>query len=174
VTAAPSREATPARRPRWLPFGLIVAVVVGLDQLTKAWLTASLAPFESMAVAGDWIRLVHGQNTGGLFGLLHDSAAALAGLSVAVAVGIVWYQSRAGASWYVTLALGLLLGGAIGNLVDRLRFGYVIDFVDVGIGDIRFWTFNVADASISGSILLLILAGIWPALASTGHAASDA
>jgi signal peptidase II len=170
----PSREAPSVERPRWLPFVLIVAVVVTLDQVAKAWITSNLAPGASMAFAGDWIRLVHGQNTGGLFGILRDSAAGLAGVSVAVAVGIVWYQSRAGASWYVTLALGLLLGGAIGNFVDRLRLGYVVDFVDAGLGNVRWWTFNVADASISASLVLLLLAGLWPALASPGGAASDA
>ena len=63
---------------------------------------------------------------------------------------IVVYEWREGTrSWLLTLALGLLLGGAIGNFIDRLRFGYVIDFVDMGIGDSRFYTFNVADAAIS-------------------------
>ena len=63
---------------------------------------------------------------------------------------------------YLSVALGLLLGGAIGNLIDRLRYGYVVDFVDIGIGDLRFYTFNVADAAISVAILLLIAAGAVP------------
>jgi signal peptidase II len=161
-------------RPRWAAFGLIVAVVVGLDQLTKSWIAATLAPGESMAVIGDIVRLVHSQNSGALFGLLPDSAPAFAAISIAVVGAIVWYQSRAGVSRYITVTLGLLLGGALGNLADRIRLGYVIDFVDAGLGSLRWWTFNVADASISLAIVLLFLASVRPSLAATGPAASDA
>jgi signal peptidase II len=57
----------------------------------------------------------------------------------------------------LSVALGLLLGGALGNMADRFRIGYVVDFVDVGIGGLRFYTFNVADSAISLSILLLLV-----------------
>ena len=77
---------------------------------------------------------------------------------------IVAYHARSGRSPYMSVALGLLLGGAIGNLIDRLRLGHVVDFVDTGIGDLRWYTFNVADAAISIAILLLILAAIRPSL----------
>jgi len=60
----------------------------------------------------------------------------------------------------MSVALGLLLGGAVGNLIDRFRFGYVLDFVDLGIGALRWYTFNVADAAISASILLLLLTAV--------------
>ena len=62
-------------------------------------------------------------------------------------------------SWLTTLALGLLLGGAIGNLIDRIRFGYVVDFVDIGAGTWRWYIFNVADMAVSCFFLLLI--AIW-------------
>ena len=149
-------------------------MVVVLDQLTKARIAATLAPGESMSVVGDVVRLVHYQNSGALFGLLPHSATAFGAISIAVVAAIVWYESRAGASRYVTVTLGLLLGGALGNLADRLRLGYVIDFVDAGLGSLRFWTFNVADASISLAIVLLFLASVRPALPATGPAASDA
>lgn len=163
-----------AGRPHWLPFLGIAAAVVVVDQATKAWIVANLAPGHSTAVIGDWLRLVHGQNTGALFGFFRDSAVGFAFLSIAVAVAIVWYQARAGGSGYLTLTLALLLGGALGNLIDRLHLGYVVDFVDAGIGSIRFWTFNVADACISASIVLLLAAGLWPSLTTLGQARSDA
>jgi signal peptidase II len=78
---------------------------------------------------------------------------------------IVAYHARSGRSPYMTLTLGLLLGGAIGNAIDRVRLGHVVDFVDGGIGTLRFYTFNVADACISLAILLLILVALRPSVA---------
>jgi len=80
---------------------------------------------------------------------------------------IIGYEARAGRSRYLTVTLGLLLGGALGNLADRVRLGHVVDFVDAGIGDLRFYTFNVADAAISAAILLLLILAIRPSLADT-------
>ena len=151
--------------PHWRVFASISVVVVVLDQLTKAWLVSRLDPGQSLALVGDWLRLVHGQNTGALFGLFRDSAAGFAVVSIAVIGAILWYESRAGATVYVSLTLGLLFGGALGNLADRIRLGYVVDFVDAGVGTLRFWTFNVADASISLAIVLLLAASVWPSLA---------
>ena len=78
---------------------------------------------------------------------------------------------RPASSWLTTVALGLLLGGAIGNLIDRIRFGYVIDWVDMGIGSWRFYTFNVADSAISIAIVLLLAAAIFgrPPAAEAGR-----
>jgi len=134
------------------------------DQLAKAWLVSFLAPGQSTQVLGDLVRLVHSQNSGGLFGLLSGQALPFAALSVVVMALIVAYHGRSGRSAYLTITLGLLLGGAIGNLIDRVRLGYVVDFVDAGVGTLRWYTFNVADASISCAILLLLLASIRPSL----------
>jgi signal peptidase II len=154
-----------ARRPRWAAFaGLVIAVVVA-DQLTKAWLVSFLAPGEATSVVGNAIRLVNSHNAGGLFGILQGQAAPFAILSLAVMGLIVWYHARSGRNTYLTVTLGLLLGGAIGNAVDRVRLGYVVDFVDAGIGTVRWYTFNVADASISLAILLLLVAAVRPSLA---------
>ena len=152
-------------RPIWPLFLGLAAAVVVVDQLTKAWLTSTLAPGELVEVVGDFIRLVHGQNNGALFGLFKDSALLFGIVSVGVIALIVGYHARSGRSVYLSVTLGLLLGGAIGNLIDRFRLGYVVDFVDVGIGNLRFYTFNVADSAISLSLLLLILLAIRPSLA---------
>ena len=61
----------------------------------------------------------------------------------------------------MTVGVGLLIGGAIGNLIDRLAFGYVLDFIDVGVGSLRFWTFNIADAGISFGIVILLVDTLW-------------
>jgi signal peptidase II len=151
-------------RPVWpLFFGLALLIVIA-DQLTKAWISSILAPGASMSVVGDYLRLVHGQNNGALFGLFRESAL-LFGLASLVVIGlIVVYHGRSGRSRYLSVALGLLLGGAIGNVIDRLRLGYVVDFVDTGIGSFRWYTFNVADAAISFAILFLLIAALRPSL----------
>ena len=155
----------PAGRPVWAAFLGLAASIVLVDQLTKAWLTSFLAPGESVDVIGDLVRLVHGQNNGGLFGLFSGQALPFAIVSLVVVALIVAYHARSGRNPYLSVTLGLLLGGALGNLVDRVRLGYVVDFVDAGLGDLRWYTFNIADAAISVAILLLLAASLWPSVA---------
>ncbi|MEO8469032.1 MAG: signal peptidase II [Chloroflexota bacterium] len=152
-------------RPLWAPFLGLVAVVVTLDQLTKSWIESELSGGRVIEYLDGALRLVYSQNNGALFGLFRGQVLIFALLSLAVIVMIVSFHARAGRSPYMTLTLGLLLGGAIGNAVDRFRLGYVIDFVDGGLGTTRFFTFNLADASISAAILLLFAMAIWPTLA---------
>ena len=163
-SAAPAAAVSPGR-PHWSVFLGIAAAIAALDQLTKAWLTSFLAPGQSVDVIGDWVRLVHAQNNGGLFGLLRGQALAFGVVSIVVVALIVAYHGRAGANRYLSITLGLLLGGAVGNLIDRLRLNHVVDFVDAGIGDLRWYTFNVADTGISFAILLLLAASVWPVVA---------
>jgi signal peptidase II len=88
--------------------------------------------------------------------------------SIGVMGLIVVFHGRSPASRYLSVALGLLLGGAIGNFIDRVRHGHVIDFVDAGIGSLRFYTFNVADVAVSASVLLLIALSLRSSLAADG------
>jgi signal peptidase II len=161
------------RRANWTVFGGLALAIVILDQLAKAWLQANFAPGQMVEVVGNTIRLVFGQNSGALFGLFRDQALLFALASLGVVGLIVAYHGRAERSLYLSIALGLLLGGAIGNLIDRLRLGYVIDFVDVGIGTLRFYTFNVADAAISTAIVLLLAVAVVPSLARIVDARFD-
>jgi signal peptidase II len=149
----------------WAVFATVAALILVSDQLTKAWLAARLSPGEMLNVAGDLIRLVFSQNSGALFGLFRDNAVLFGIVSIGVVGLIVLYHARAGRSLYLSIALGLLLGGALGNMTDRLRLGYVIDFVDLGIGGFRWYTFNVADAAISTAIVMLVAAAVFPSLA---------
>ena len=144
-TTAPSRE-----RARWPLFLGVAAIVVVLDQLTKAWLVSILpAEGQQLSVIGDLVRLVHSRNSGALFGLFKDQALLFGLVSMGVVGLIAWYHGSSGRNTLLSVALGLLLGGALGNMLDRLRLGYVVDFVDAGLGDLRFYTFNVADSAIS-------------------------
>jgi signal peptidase II len=164
----PVVPASESRRPiRWLPFILLVSVIAIADQLVKAWIVANYRSGEAVSIIGDLIRITPSHNSGALFGLFRDQAPIFAVLSLGVIGLIVWYESRAGGSLLVSVALGFLLGGAIGNLGDRLRLGYVVDFVDMGLGTWRWYTFNVADASISTAVLLLIVIALRPGIAGS-------
>jgi signal peptidase II len=172
--AARAGGRTLGRGTRWLIFAGLATGVVFIDQLAKAAVTSALNPGEAIQVIGDYLRIVFGQNTGALFGLFQDNALMFGIVSIVVIGLIVLYEARSGTSLYLTVTLGLLLGGAIGNMVDRLRLGYVVDFVDVGIGSTRFYTFNVADSAISLAILLLLIAALKPSLVDGGDAGAPA
>jgi signal peptidase II len=159
------------RQRHWLLFIVLAIAVVVIDQLSKLWVDtnfelAALHPVPGAAqptpILGDLVRIAKTYNSGGIFGLFGGSALILALSSTAVIVLIVVYQWRDGArSWLLTVALGLLLGGAVGNFIDRVRLGWVVDFVDMGIGDWRFYTFNVADSAISTGLFLLIVLALF-------------
>jgi signal peptidase II len=178
---APDGEADSAETPdtwrgpsigRWIAFAAIALGVLLVDQASKAWVTGTLDIGEGLELVGEWLRVVHWRNSGALFGLLPQSAPIFAVVSLGVVALIVLYHRRAGRGYLTTVALALLLGGAIGNLLDRLRFGSVVDFVDMGIGQWRFYTYNAADAAITTAILLLIAMAIVPRLADWGAGGS--
>lgn len=168
--------ATAAERPawrgptagRWILFATIALGVLVVDQLTKAWVIGTLDVGEGLEILGEWLRIVHWRNSGALFGLLPQSAPIFAVVSLGVVALIVVYHRRAGRGIVTSIALALLLGGAIGNLVDRLRHGAVVDFVDMGIGTWRFYTYNMADAAISTAIVLLLVMAFLPRIAEWG------
>ncbi len=169
----------------WLLFGAIAIIVVIADQASKAWVQSSFAlvsggapagsPGAPTPVIGDLVRIARSENDGGIFGLLGASAPVLGIASLGVIAVILWVQARQGVhSLLLTVALGLLLGGAVGNLLDRLRYGHVVDWVDTGIGNARFYTFNVADSAISIAVLVLLLIGLLgPRLAPIRTAVAD-
>jgi signal peptidase II len=151
-----------------LLFAGLAAVVVVADQASKLWVDSSFEPAwtrrpvagfaDPTPVVGDLVRIAKTYNDGGIFGLFDAAAPVLAMLSIAV-IGFIllyWIRSSSRRPNLMTVALGLLLGGALGNLIDRIRLGRVIDWVDTGIGDLRFYTFNVADSAISIAIVLLL------------------
>ena len=135
----------------------IASVVVILDLVTKAWVLAHLEVGRPMPIIGDLLQLSLSHNTGALFGLFRDSAPLFAVVSLAVIGLIVGYEARAGSNWLASVALGLLFGGAIGNLADRIRLGYVVDFVDFGYHSNWWPVFNVADSAIVVGVALLAL-----------------
>lgn len=132
---------------------LLLAVALGLDQLTKALIIGNLARGESWPDNG-FFRLTHAWNTGTAFSLLQDQSDLLTVVSFGAVIALYFvYRSVESPNIWVRMAFGLLLGGAFGNLIDRLRLGHVTDFVDIGPWPI----FNVADSSILVGIVVLFL-----------------
>jgi signal peptidase II len=136
------------------------AVIVALDQWTKALVRNNL-DFEEMWAPWDWLlpyaRIVHWKNSGAAFGMLPGFSDVFTILAIVVAIAIfIYYPQVPRGDWTLRLAMGMQLGGALGNLVDRLTQGYVTDFISVG----TFPVFNVADSSISVGVAVLIL-GMW-------------
>jgi len=140
-------------------FALIaVGIAVG-DQLLKSWVVDPANHFTANTpspVIGDWLRIDLIHNQGGLFGLFQGSAPIFAVITIGVVAVLLGLEIGSGwRSWLVTLVLGLLLGGAIGNFIDRYRVGYVVDFADIGIGSWRFYIFNLADSAVTIAIILM-------------------
>lgn len=158
--------------PRWRSrlgplFALTVAVVVvvGLDWATKAWAEQTLAPREPVPIVGDFFRLSLGYNSGSAFGLFAQGGVLLLLLTgVIILVLVIWMGRALRSGAYPTSAIwpvGLLLGGALANFVDRLPDSRVTDFLDFGLGSARWPTFNLADTFITlgaaGLLLVIVL-----------------
>ncbi len=147
---------------RRLELGIIAAVAI-LDQVTKLLVVREMELYESIPLIPGLLNLTHIRNTGVAFGLLNSAefaykplVMALVALAALVGVGLYASQLPLQHRW-VRAGLGLILGGAAGNLVDRTRQGYVVDFVDVYWQGWHFWAFNVADAAITVGVGLLII-----------------
>jgi len=147
---------------RRVTLGLIALGVIAVDRGSKMVVDDMdlAAPYQ---LVGSYLQIIRGENRGGLFGILQGSAPLLALLSVGVILALVIYHERERLPRVspLTVGIGLLIGGAIGNLIDRVAFGYVLDFIDVGVGSLRFWTFNIADAGISLGIVILLVDTLW-------------
>jgi signal peptidase II len=142
----------------WVPM-----VVVVLDQLTKAAVRSRLPLYSSVTVIPGLMDFTHVRNTGAAFGILNASTfpfkAALIGvIAVAALVGVGMYAVSLGRHELLArIGLALIIGGATGNLIDRLIVGSVIDFVDVYWRTYHFWAFNIADSAITVGATVMIL-----------------
>lgn len=140
---------------------LVVAFfVAALDQLTKTWITSNLGLYETVPVIPGLFNLTHITNTGAAFGLLAGKDAwrhTFFQIVSVLALGVLIYLYRSSASRTYSLlwGCGLIFGGACGNLIDRLRHRYVIDFLDFYVSTLHWPAFNVADSAITvGGVLL--------------------
>ena len=145
----------------WL---LLAVAIAALDQASKAWAQAALRPYESVELL-PVLSLTLGYNPGAAFSLLGDAGGwqrwLLAGIAAAVGVYLIYWLRRIGASQpWLALGVALILAGALGNLVDRLYLGYVVDFIHLHYAGFHWPIFNVADIAITlgaGLVIALLM-----------------
>ena len=141
----------------WLP-----ALIVVADQATKALVRSKLPLYGSVNVIPGMLDITHATNSGAAFGILSGvefpykaGLMVLIALVALAAVGL-YAISLPAEQWIARLGLALILGGALGNLIDRALTGFVIDFIDVYWRDYHFWAFNVADSAITVGVVLML------------------
>ena len=156
--AAEAPTSPPRRLEIWLPI-----VIVAIDQLTKAIVRAMVPLHESITIVPGLMDFTHVRNTGAAFGILNLAdfpfkTVVIALIASAALIGVGMYAaSLAHHQLVARIGLALIIGGAAGNLIDRIVEGSVVDFVDVYWHDAHFWAFNVADSAISIGVAIMIL-----------------
>ena len=143
-------------------FSLGATAVIVLDQITKAAIVAKFFLHESYTIVAGFFNLVYVMNPGAAFGFLANASATFrhfffTGITIAVILLIIYYVMKSKPqNMLMVISLTLIFAGAVGNLIDRIRFGAVVDFLDVYIGTAHWPAFNVADSAISVGAVLMI------------------
>jgi signal peptidase II len=147
-----------ARWPRPL-FYLVLVVVLVADQLSKAWVQANLTLWHPVPVIPGFFNLTFTQNTGVAFGMFQKEGLLVELLVIALGVGaLIYTRTLNWAGMEPNLVGGLIVGGALGNIIDRARFGYVVDFLDFQFGSYHWYIFNIADSCICVAVTWLLIA----------------
>jgi signal peptidase II len=147
--------------PHLLTLGIVSGTLFAVDWVTKTLVTRELAFRESLSVLGEVVRFTYIVNEGAAFGLYLGSVSktvflVLSALAAVLVLAVYVYGEDEG--WLKRFALALILGGALGNIHDRIASGSVVDFIDIGIGAYRWPVFNVADIAVTVGAILLGLA----------------
>jgi signal peptidase II len=137
---------------------LIVLSIIAIDQITKYLVISYLTPSDSIEIF-PFLHLVIVRNTGAAFGMFRNFGSTFfVGISVLAVIFIVYLLIK---SSYNFIGLSLVLGGAIGNLIDRILYGKVVDFIDFSIGKFHWYTFNIADSSLTVGIIVIFLISLF-------------
>jgi signal peptidase II len=146
---------------RYRLLAVVSCVILVLDQATKHYVDRHFRLYESVTVVANFFDFTYVRNKGAAFGIFADSAVRIPffiTVSLVAAVGILWYLRRLRDDQRLTnFSLSLIFAGAVGNLIDRVRFGEVIDFIDVHWYRYHWPAFNIADSAISVGVCLLLL-----------------
>lgn len=138
-------------------------IVILLDQLTKLWVrTTFVCGGEPQAVIPGLFNLVYVRNTGAAWGMLGGQQVLLVGLSVVVLILLaICHRRLLNPTLDHRIALGLMTGGILGNLIDRIRLGWVTDFLDFHLGTVHWPAFNIADSAICIAVGIYLLSSLW-------------
>lgn len=126
-----------------------------IDQVTKGILVTKVPLHSSVSILGNVVRFTHIRNPMAAWGLPIGGTLSLIVLPIAIGIVVLVYRFRA-QTLTERIALSIILGGALGNLIDRIRWGNVVDFIDIGVGNVRWPVFNMADAFVTVGMLLVI------------------
>ena len=150
------------RHNKFIRLAIVAGLVIAADQITKALILINLPLHESIPVIEGIFNITHILNPGGAFGLMSEMSAVFRTIVFlfisSLAVGLIFYFYIKTPHGYTFLAIGfaLIFGGAIGNLIDRVRFGMVVDFLDFYIGKYHWPAFNIADSAITVGIVIFV------------------
>jgi len=148
---------------KYLKLAAVAGFVIIFDQITKAVIFKTLPLYHSVSVIPGFLNLTHIHNPGGAFGFMSNQSSMLRNIlflfitSIAICLILYLYQKTPRTHPLLSTGIALIFGGAIGNLIDRIRFGKVIDFVDVYVGNIHWPAFNVADSAITVGMIIFII-----------------
>ena len=152
-----------SKQSKYIKLLIIAGIIIILDQITKLVVLDNLDLYSSITIIPGFFNLTHILNPGGAFGFMANQSAAVRGIlfivisSLAICLIFYFYCNTPPAYRLLQTAFALIFGGAIGNMIDRFRFGKVVDFLDFYIGELHWPAFNVADSAISIGICIFII-----------------
>ena len=148
---------------RYLLFFSVAGGVILLDQVSKALVLRFIPLYKSIPVIPGFFSLTHIHNPGGAFGFMAQNNSILrhwlflAAAMLALVLILYFYQHTPRTHRWLGVALALIFGGAVGNMIDRLRFAQVVDFLDIHVGSFHWPTFNIADSGVTIGVLIFII-----------------
>jgi signal peptidase II len=136
---------------------VIILLGIAVDRFTKLWVVESLLENSNIDILGNFLSFLYIKNRGAAFGILQNKLYFLAAITIVVVIGIIYYIFKFKPQWgMVRISLSLIISGALGNLVDRIVYGYVVDFIALHLGDIYYFPiFNIADILVVTGTMLL-------------------
>jgi signal peptidase II len=151
-------------RKKWLPFLLVLFAVLGLDQLSKAWILTNVplgSSLQPIPFLYPYFQITFSTNTGAAFGIFPDASVLFLLIAIVVCSVIVYFYMQSPSDAHLLhVALALVVGGAVGNVIDRLQHGYVVDFVHLTIPRVVSNVSNFADHAIVLGVILLVIDNI--------------
>lgn len=150
---------------KWLILGSVTLITILLDQLTKTWVINNLQLYETIQpipALAPLFQITHSTNTGAAFGIFPMAGGLIFMLSIVIVGFMIWYfRDTPAYARFIPIAVGMVIGGAMGNMIDRLQHGHVIDFIHYQIPDLISNVSNIADHGVVLGVLLIIGESLW-------------